>query len=139
MDALGADHPRQRMIERLQKAVERSAHLLPMQGTIGVFVHHNTLHAFEDLQFERAVVEASQVFGTEPYMTEAAYRAELARGRITMADIDLVLNSEPDVVIFPQLNKRSLRARRGLSAVTLCPITIVQLSSSSLMLPRPEF
>ncbi len=67
-----------------------------MQGPIGVFVHHNTLHAFEHLPFEQAVIEASHLFGAEPYMTEAAYRAELARGRIQLEDIDAVLDSEPD-------------------------------------------
>jgi len=85
------------------------AHLLPIQGPIGVFVHHNTLHAFEHLPFEQAVVEASQLFGAEPYMSEAAYRAEIARGRIHLEDIDAGLNAEPDAVIFPQLTRRSLR------------------------------
>ena len=80
-------------LNRLLKAVEHVAHLLPMQGPIGVFVHHNTLHAFQDLPFEKAVIEASRVFGTEPYMAEAAYRAELARGRIQIEDIDGVLDS----------------------------------------------
>jgi len=74
-----------------------------------VFVHHNTLHAFEDLPFERAVVEAANLFGAEPYMAEAAYRAELARGRIQLEDIDAVLDGEPDGMIFPGLSRHSLR------------------------------
>jgi len=80
-----------------------------MQGPIGVFVHHNTLHAFENLPFEQAVVGAGGVFLAEPYMSEAAYRAELARGRILLDDIDAVLASEPDAVIFPRLSRHSLR------------------------------
>jgi len=79
--------------EKLRQAVEHVAHLLPMQGPVGVFVHHNTLHAFEDRPFEQAVIEASRLFGAEPYMTEAAYRAELARGRIHLEDIDAVLRA----------------------------------------------
>ena len=70
--------------DKLCEVVERAAQFLPMQGPIGVFVHHNTLHAFEHLPFEQAVIEASHLFGAEPYMTEAAYRAELARGRIQL-------------------------------------------------------
>ncbi len=95
--------------DRLRRAVAHAAHLLPRQGPIGVFVHHNTLHAFEHLPFERAVIEAWQLFGAEPYMSEAAYRAELARGRIHLEDIETVLDSEPDTLVFPRLSRRSLR------------------------------
>jgi hypothetical protein len=95
--------------DRLRQAVEHVAHALPMQGPIGVFVHHNTLHAFEDLPFEEAVIEAWHLFGAEPYMSEAAYRAELARGRIRLEDIDAVLDREPDDTVFPRLSRHSLR------------------------------
>jgi uncharacterized protein YbcC (UPF0753/DUF2309 family) len=95
--------------ERLRRALDHAAHLLPMQGPIGVFVHHNTLHAFESLPFEQAVIDAWHLFGAEPYMSEAAYRAELARGRIHLEDIDAVLAAEPDAGVFPRLGRRSLR------------------------------
>ena len=42
-------------------------------------------------------------------MSEAKYRAELACGRILPADIDDVLNAEPDAPVFPRLTRRSLR------------------------------
>jgi len=93
---------------RLREVVNHAAHLLPMQGPIGVFIHHNTLHAFQHLPFEEAVIEAAQIFGAEPYMAEAAYRAEFARGRIHPEDIDAVLKSEPDAMVFPGLTRRSL-------------------------------
>jgi uncharacterized protein len=96
-------------LDRLRRAVEQVARLLPMQGPIGVFVHHNTLHAFEHLSFEEAVIQAAQLFGAEPYMSEAAYRAELARGRIQLVDIDAVLDREPDSVVFARLSRGSLR------------------------------
>ena len=95
--------------EKLRHAVDHAAHLLPKQGPIGVFVHHNTLHAFEGLPFEQALLQAWDLFGAEPYMMEAAYRAELARGRIHLEDIDAVLDSEPDALVFPRLRRRSLR------------------------------
>ncbi len=102
-------HPKQARLERLRSAVEDAAHLLPMQGPIGVFVHHNTLHAFEHLPFEEAVVQAAQLFGAEPYMSEAAYRDELARGRIHLVDVDAVLDREPDSLVFARLSRSSLR------------------------------
>lgn len=95
---------------RLQHVIDHAAHLLPAQGPIGVFIHHNTLHAFQHLPFETAVVEAAQRFGTEPFLSEAQYQAELGKGRIQPHDIDAVLGSEPDAVIWPKtLTRRALR------------------------------
>ena len=102
-------HSTQSRVDRLHRAVEDAAHLLPLQGPIGVFVHHNTLHAFEHVPFEEAVIEAAQLFGAEPYMSEAAYRSELARGRIQLVDVDAVLDREPDSLIFARLSRSSLR------------------------------
>jgi len=113
MDALGTESAASELIKQrkdlLQDVINHVAHLLPKQGPIGVFVHHNTLHAFEELPFEQAVIEAWTLFGAEPYMSEGAYRAELACGRIHLQDIDAVLDSEPDTVVFPRLSRRSLR------------------------------
>lgn len=58
---------------------------------------------------KRAVIEGSQLFDTEPYMPEAAYRRDLSRGRIRIDDINAVLESEPDGAVFPGLTRRSLR------------------------------
>ncbi len=103
------DHSPPPRLDKLRQAVEHAAHVLPRQGPIGVFVHHNTLHAFEDRPFEQAVIEAANLFGAEPYMAEAAYRSELAGGRIHVEDIDAVLDHEPDATIFPRLSRHSLR------------------------------
>ena len=105
----GRSHSKQSGLDRLLSTVKHAGHLLPMQGPIGVFVHHNTLHAFEHMSFEEAVIHAAELFGAEPYMSEAAYRAELARGRIQLLDIDAVLDREPDSLIFARLSRGSLR------------------------------
>ena len=96
--------------EALRRAVEHAAHYLPAQGPIGVFIHHNTLHAFQHLPFEEAVVKASQIFGTEPYMSEQAYQAALERGRVLAEDVDAVLAAEPDAAVLSgRLSRRQLR------------------------------
>jgi uncharacterized protein len=74
--------------------LDKTAALLPAQGPIDVFIHHNTLHAFEGERFEDAVIRAAELFGTEPFLPEGRYREELARGRIREADIDAALDGE---------------------------------------------
>ena len=96
--------------DNLHGILHHVGHLLPAQGPIGVFVHHNTLHAFQHKPFEEAVVEASKVYGSQPYLTEAAYRAEMKRGRILLEDIDAILNREENAAILgSNLDRRTLR------------------------------
>jgi uncharacterized protein YbcC (UPF0753/DUF2309 family) len=96
--------------DHLKHLVDHAAHYLPAQGPIGVFIHHNTLHAFQHLPFEEAVLKASDLFKTEPYMAEAAYQEQLRRGRILEQDLDAVLEREPDAGILPgTLTRRQLR------------------------------
>ncbi|MEZ5356606.1 MAG: DUF2309 domain-containing protein [Bryobacteraceae bacterium] len=86
------------------------AHLLPAQGPIGVFVHHNTLHAFQHLPFEQAVCQAAKLYGAEPYMRQEAFRRAMDSGRIRAEDIDAVLAAEPQSDLLPGvLTRRDLR------------------------------
>src|SRR5689334_18861226 len=78
------DHALTRMLDRL-------APLLPAQGPISIFIHHNTLHAFEHLPFEEAVEQAAIRLGREPYLAESRYRDKLASGRIRPKDVEALL------------------------------------------------
>jgi len=83
-DASSPGHPLTHVIDEL-------AHLLPAQGPISIFIHHNTLHAFEHLRFEDAVELAAVHLGREPYLSESRYRDKLASGRIQPRDVDALL------------------------------------------------
>jgi uncharacterized protein YbcC (UPF0753/DUF2309 family) len=76
---------------RLEHLIEHAAQLLPTQGPITAFVTHNTLHAFEDLPFEEAVIKGAEMFGCRPYLLEERYRHKLACGRICKEDIEWAL------------------------------------------------
>jgi uncharacterized protein YbcC (UPF0753/DUF2309 family) len=79
---------------RLLQAIEHAAHLLPAQGPITVFIHHNTLHALEHLPFDEAVRRAAQIFGCQPYLSEDRYRRELSSGRIRFGELQEVLRDD---------------------------------------------
>jgi len=80
--------------EHLSYAIDHAAHLLPAQGPITVFIHHNTLHAFEHLPFDEAVRQGAEMFGCQPYLSEDRYRAELGRGRIRFDKLRAVLRDD---------------------------------------------
>ena len=78
----------------LTRVIDRAAHLLPAQGPISIFIHHNTLHAFEHLAFEEAVEQAAEQLGREPFLPESRYRDKLASGRILARDVEALLVEE---------------------------------------------
>ena len=49
--------------DALKHAIEHAAHLLPSQGPITVFIHHNTPHAFEDRPFVEGVEQGARICG----------------------------------------------------------------------------
>src|SRR5262252_442310 len=78
----------------LAHTIDELAHLLPAQGPISIFIHHNTLHAFEHLRFEEAVERAAERFRCEPFLTEARYRDKLASGRILAGDVSALIEEQ---------------------------------------------
>jgi len=81
------DHP-------LTRAIDELAHLLPAQGPISIFIHHNTLHALEELPFEDAVERAANRLACEPFLAESRYRDKLASGRIRATDVEALLKEQ---------------------------------------------
>ena len=78
-------------LSELERQIEHASHYLPSQGPITVFVHHNTLHAFEDDSFDVGVRKGATTYGCHPYLAEDAFRRKLHRGRITPEDLATVL------------------------------------------------
>ena len=90
-----ADAPTDWGLKELLQAVDQAAHLLPAQGPINAFVHHNTLHALESMPFEKAVLEALKIYHCQPYMAEDWYRQEYSRGRIGEDDLVWAVERSP--------------------------------------------
>ena len=50
-------------------------HYLPAQAPLKDFIHHNTLHAFQNMKFDDALRSASEIFGYKVSLTLSEYRA----------------------------------------------------------------
>jgi len=89
----------QEIAEMLHKTIKSFEHFLPAQAPIKDFVHHNTLHGFQHLKFEQALINANNINGANGFIDESRFREFYQQGRITEKDIDLVLseNDELDV------------------------------------------
>jgi uncharacterized protein YbcC (UPF0753/DUF2309 family) len=88
---------------RLETILEHVAHYLPAQAPLEVFVHHNTLHAFQDRPFHEAVEAARKKIGGAGYLPEHVYRDAYARGRIAPRDLDAALKTwaKPELPSMP--------------------------------------
>ena len=89
----------------------RSAALLLPPHVVGApFAYENPLRAFEDRDFDEAVIEAARLYGAQPFLSEEAYHQALAAGQFLPEDIQSILSMEPNKEICAGgLDRRSLR------------------------------
>ncbi len=57
-------------------------HYLPSQTPLKDFIHHNTLHTFQHLDFYNAIFKASKIFGYQVTLQLSEYRELYSTGRI---------------------------------------------------------
>jgi hypothetical protein len=62
--------------------LHRLKHFLPAQAPLKDFIHHNTLHAFQNMPFPEAMKQATEIFGYKTSLTIEEYRALLASAKI---------------------------------------------------------
>lgn len=88
--------------EKIRHDVTHNGHYLTPQGPIETFIHHNTLHAFEQYSFYEAVQRAKVVTGGEGYLPNESYREFFRNGRITESDISSHIKSVAEKLKFPK-------------------------------------
>lgn len=68
-------------------------HYLPAQAPLKDFVHHNTLHAFQNQPFFEALQQSHTLFGYKTALSLNEYRALYNSGKITDEVLDWVINN----------------------------------------------
>lgn len=71
--------------------LETLRHYLPTQGPLKDFVHHNTLHAFQNMKFYDAIFKASAIFGYQTTFSLSEYRDLYRIKRITPGILDRII------------------------------------------------
>jgi uncharacterized protein YbcC (UPF0753/DUF2309 family) len=68
-------------------------HYLPSQGPIKDFIHHNTIHVFQDhdLSFHESIRQASRLYGSREYLPVSEYRERHLRGQISEEALQYVV------------------------------------------------
>lgn len=73
------------------KVLHELKHYLPAQAPLKDFIHHNTLHSFQHLNFHKAIHKASAMFGYRVSLSLTEYRAHYQSGRINSQALDRVI------------------------------------------------
>lgn len=94
-------------------------HFLPAQAPLKDFVHHNTLHAFQNMKFYDALQKASKIFGYKVSLSLEEYRNLYQSGKIS-----------------DQILERIIAERKGEYAVLEWKAKAINGKYNSSILPR---
>lgn len=75
----------------VEETLHELKHFLPAQAPLKDFVHHNTLHAFQNLPFHQALKQAKIQLGYKVYLPLESYRTLYRQGKIKGIIIQNVL------------------------------------------------
>ena len=65
-----------------KEVIHNLKHYLPAQAPLKDFIHHNTLHAFQNLKFDEGTKDAFAIFGYNVNLSLGEYREHYKSGRI---------------------------------------------------------
>ena len=94
MNSTKTDNQAKNIREQLLETIEHLEHILPGQAPIRDFVHHNTLHGLQHLDFTDAIAESHRITGADGFLPHEKFREYFQQGRIDESDISSVLDED---------------------------------------------
>lgn len=76
--------------------IHQLKHYLPAQSPLKDFIHHNTLHAFQNQKFHDGIRNAAEIFGYKVSLRLDEYRAAHAKGQIRKDVLERVIDGQMD-------------------------------------------
>ncbi|MBF0139104.1 MAG: DUF2309 domain-containing protein [Magnetococcales bacterium] len=83
------------ILHRLRHAIAHMEHRLTAQAPLKDFVHHNTLHAYQEHPFLKALSLARSETGIIPFLPDQRFRELFAQGRITREGLLQAIHNMP--------------------------------------------
>ena len=84
----------------VDECLQHLKHYLPAQFPLKDFVHHNTLHAFQDKSFFEALQTSNEIFGYKSSLSLSEYKNLYEKGHIQESIIDWVIeNTESQIPV----------------------------------------
>lgn len=93
-------------------------HFLPAQSPLKDFIHHNTLHAFQNIKFFEALRYSSKIFGYKVSLSLDEYRNHYISGRITNSGLEKAIENRFGHAAIPEWRARTITKKYDLSATT---------------------
>lgn len=72
----------------IEGLIDKIKHFLPNQAPLKDFIHHNTLHAFQEYSFHDALHRSNLIFGNKSYLQLSEYRKLYASNKISSEAIE---------------------------------------------------
>ena len=79
------------LVFKEENVIHHLKHYLPAQAALKDFIHHNTLHAFQDRKFYEAITQASQIFGYKTSLSLIEYRDLFRQKKISEDALEKVI------------------------------------------------
>ena len=86
-------------------------HYLPSQAPLKDFIHHNTLHAFQHLNFHKAIYRASALFGYRVSLSLAEYRSLYQSKKINSEILDRVITKRKGAALLKDWKHKVLSSK----------------------------
>lgn len=92
----------------LRNILHEIQYYLPSQLTLKDFIHHNSLHAFQDEKFYEGIFRASKIFGFKVTLQLGDYRELFKLGRIKESVIERMIEERKGADLLKQWSEKVL-------------------------------
>ncbi len=97
------------------KMIQHLKHFLPAQAPLKDFIHHNTLHAFQNKKFYPAIRTASAVFGYKVSLSIDEYRELYKKGAINVEVLERIIKQSKGADLLTEWKNKLLTGNYELS------------------------